>query len=88
MTNSEFKRIGVTGAFGFIGSHLVPELKKYGKVVTLPPSNKLPSLNQLKNFISGVELFFHLGGINRGTDEEILNGNITLTFVADVSCVA
>jgi len=80
MTNSESRRIGVTGASGFIGSHLTPALKNYGKVVTLPRGKALPSLNQLKKFTSGVELFFHLGGVNRGTDEEILKGNITATL--------
>ena len=79
MTNPESRRIGVTGASGFIGSHLVPVLKDYGKVVTLPRGKALPSLSQLKKFTSGVGLFFHLGGVNRGTDEEILSGNITAT---------
>ncbi|MGK0178366.1 MAG: UDP-glucose 4-epimerase, partial [Nitrospinales bacterium] len=34
----------------------------------------------LKSFVTGVELFFHLGGVNRGTDEEILTGNVTGTL--------
>jgi UDP-glucose 4-epimerase len=72
--------IGVTGASGFIGSHLTRALRKYGKVVILPRGKSLPSLAQLKSFASGVELFFHLGGVNRGTDEEILTGNVTATL--------
>jgi len=79
MAHKESRLIGVTGASGFIGSRLVPELKRYGKVVSLPRDKGLPSLKQLKKFASGVEIFFHLGGVNRGTDEEILNGNITAT---------
>jgi UDP-glucose 4-epimerase len=73
-------RIGVTGASGFIGSHLTGALKKYGKVVALSRGKSLPSLTHLKSFVSGVELFFHLGGVNRGTDEEILTGNVTGTL--------
>ena len=80
MAHKESRLIGVTGASGFIGSRLVPELKRYGKVVSLPRGKGLPSLKQLKKFTSGVEIFFHLGGVNRGTDEEILNGNLAATL--------
>ena len=73
-------RIGVTGASGFIGSHLTRALKKYGEVVALPRGKSLPSLAHLKSFVTGVELFFHLGGVNRGTDQEILTGNVTGTL--------
>ncbi|MBT5472640.1 MAG: NAD-dependent epimerase/dehydratase family protein [Nitrospina sp.] len=73
-------RIGVTGTSGFIGSHLTSALKKCGEVVALPRGKSLPSLTQLKSFVFGVELFFHLGGVNRGTDEEILTGNVTGTL--------
>ena len=69
-------RIGVTGAKGFIGKYLVSALKKRGTVVTLPRRKGLPGRRELKGFVTGTDLFFHLGGINRGTDEEILNGNI------------
>ena len=80
MSHPESIRIGVTGASGFIGSHLITILKGYGKVVTLSRKGSLPTTAQLKNFVSGVELVFHLGGVNRGTDEEILTGNITGTL--------
>ncbi len=73
-------RIGVTGASGFIGSHLTRALKKHGKVVALSRGKSLPSLAQLKSFVTGVELFFHLGGVNRGTDEEIMTGNVNGTL--------
>ena len=73
-------RIGVTGASGFIGSHLTRALKKHGKVVTLSRGKSLPLLAHLKSFVSGVDLFFHLGGVNRGTNEDILTGNVTGTL--------
>lgn len=73
-------RIGVTGASGFIGSHLTAAVKGYGEVVSLPRGRSLPSILQLKKFVSGVDLFFHLGGVNRGTNEDILTGNVTGTL--------
>ena len=69
-------RIGITGAKGFIGKHLVSALKKRGTVVTLPHRKGLSGKRELKQFVTDIDLFFHLGGVNRGTDEEILNGNI------------
>ena len=72
-------RIGVTGATGFIGMHLVSALKKRGSVVTLARPKGLPGRRELKQFVTETDLFFHLGGVNRGTDEEVLNGNIMAT---------
>jgi UDP-glucose 4-epimerase len=72
-------RIGVTGANGFIGAQLESALKKRGMVVTLPRRKGLPGRQDLKRFVKDTDLFFHLGGVNRGTDEEILNGNIIAT---------
>jgi UDP-glucose 4-epimerase len=69
-------RIGITGAKGFIGTHLHSALKKQGTVVTLPRRKGLPGKQELKRFVADTDLFFHLGGVNRDTDEEIINGNI------------
>lgn len=80
MANPQSIRIGVTGASGFIGSHLVAALKEYGKVILLPRGKSLPTTTQLKKFVTGAELFFHLGGVNRGTEEEILTGNVSGTL--------
>ena len=77
--NLESMRIGVTGASGFIGTHLLPALKKRGTVVTLQRQKGLPGKQDLKRFVADTDLFFHLGGVNRGTNEEILNGNIIAT---------
>ncbi len=69
-------RIGVTGAKGFIGTHLHSALKEQGAVVTLPRRKGLSGKQELKRFVADTDLFFHLGGVNRDTDEEIINGNI------------
>ncbi|MBC8287926.1 MAG: NAD-dependent epimerase/dehydratase family protein [Nitrospinae bacterium] len=69
-------RIGVTGAKGFIGTHLLSALKGQGSVVTLPRRKGLPGKQELKRFVADTDLIFHLGGVNRDTNEEILSGNI------------
>ncbi|MBT3415252.1 MAG: NAD-dependent epimerase/dehydratase family protein, partial [Nitrospina sp.] len=41
-------RIGVTGAKGFIGKHLLSALRERGTVVTLPRKKGLPGKQELK----------------------------------------
>jgi UDP-glucose 4-epimerase len=72
-------RIGVTGASGFIGTHLLSALKKRGEVVALSRRKGLPRRKELKQFVADTDLIFHLGAVNRGADEEILAGNILST---------
>ena len=72
-------KIGITGANGFIGKHLVFELEKQGSVKILPRYKGIPSRQELKKFVSGTDLIFHLGGVNRATDQEILEGNAIAT---------
>lgn len=72
-------RIGVTGARGFIGTHLLSAIKGQGTVVTLPRRGEFPEKKDLKRFVAGTDLIFHVGGVNRDTDEKILSGNIIST---------
>ena len=72
-------RIGVTGAKGFIGTHLISAIKDKGRVVTLPRRKGFPGKGELKRFVEGTDLIFHFGGVNRDTDENILGGNIIST---------
>lgn len=72
-------RIGVTGASGFIGTHLLSALKNRGEVVTLSRRKELPGKQELKRFVADTDLIFHLGAVNRGADEEVLAGNIFST---------
>ena len=56
-------RIGITGAKGFIGKHLVSALKKRGTVVTLPRRKGLSGKRELKQFVTDIDLFFIWEGL-------------------------
>jgi UDP-glucose 4-epimerase len=77
-------RIGVTGASGFIGGHLMHALGQLPDVTATPLTRKRknapPTLAELKNFVKNKSLIYHLSGVNRGSDEEILCGNILGTL--------
>lgn len=77
-------RIGVTGASGFIGGHLINALQALPGVSVSPllrkRKNSPPTLRELKNFVSDKDVIYHLAGVNRGSEEEILQGNILGTL--------
>ena len=76
--------ICITGSSGFLGSHLINALHQKTKfqVTTLKrnSSKKFPSINELKSFVENLDLIYHVAGVNRGTNEEIFEGNIQATF--------
>ncbi len=77
-------QVGVTGSSGFLGSHLTNALHQLTdfEVTTLKrnSSKRFPEINELQSFIKNLDLIYHVGGVNRGTNEEILKGNIQATF--------
>ena len=77
-------KVGVTGSSGFLGSHLTNALNQLSvfDVTTLKrnSSGNFPEINELKSFVKNLDLIYHVGGINRGTNEEIFEGNIQATF--------
>ncbi|MCH8156940.1 MAG: NAD(P)-dependent oxidoreductase [Nitrospinae bacterium] len=76
--------IGVTGSSGFVGTHLTKALKQLPDVqVSLLQRNSagsFPGIDELTSFVRDLDLIYHLAGVNRGTDEEIVQGNIEATF--------
>jgi len=76
--------VGVTGASGFLGKNLTNALHQLTefKITTLKRSSsgKFPEINRLKSFVEDLDLIYHVAGVNRGTNEEILKGNIQATF--------
>ena len=77
-------QVGVTGSSGFLGSHLTSALHQLTdfEVTTLKRSSskRFPEKSELKSFIKNLDLIYHVGGVNRGTSDEIFEGNIQATF--------
>ena len=75
-------KIAVTGDKGFIGSHLKEYLKKEGFRVFGFDKKKynFENIASLKNFVSDKDIVIHLAAVNRGTNKEIITGNICLTY--------
>lgn len=77
-------KVGITGGNGFIGRHLSAALKKAGHKLTYfdLPENDLvyPDFAKLKNFVKKNEIIFHLAGVNRGTDAEVISGSVVATY--------
>ncbi|MDD5254410.1 MAG: NAD-dependent epimerase/dehydratase family protein [Candidatus Nanoarchaeia archaeon] len=76
-------KVGVTGARGFIGNNLCRALYEKGyDVVEMDLGSKynLFDINSLKDFVSGLDLIYHLAAINRGEDSDMVNVNIIGTY--------
>lgn len=78
------KRVGITGGNGFIGRHLSAALKKSGYkpfYFDLPENDLVyPSKEGLNKFVKKADVIFHLAGINRGTDAEVISGSVVATY--------
>lgn len=77
-------RIGITGSKGFIGAHLINELKRRKFKVSFfdrPENNLLvPKENNLKKFVLENDVIVHIAAINRGTDVEVVSGSVVATY--------
>lgn len=75
--------IAVTGARGFLGQHLRAAALEYGtEVVGIPVGDEF-DLSQASRAVSGASRVIHLAGVNRGTDDEVMDGNAL--FAAQVA---
>ncbi len=76
-------KIGVTGAYGFVGSHLLEALVSMPGVEAEPfdtMKHNLFQVESLKSFLEDKEVVFHLAGVNRGTKEDLITTNILGTL--------
>lgn len=77
-------KIGITGGEGFIGGHLRRFLAKQGHEISFSDKNKIdlvkPNEAALKRFVSGKDFIIHAAGVNRGSDKDIIAGNVVATY--------
>lgn len=68
-------KIAITGAGGFLGLHLRAAAMESGiETVSIPLGERF-DVAQAQAAISGADKLIHLAGVNRGTDEEVADGN-------------
>ena len=76
-------RVGITGGKGFIGSHLVKELrKKRGVNIEIfdYPERDLFDLSAVKKFVKGKDVVIHAAAVNRGRDTAVVAGTVVTTY--------
>lgn len=76
MTLDRTKKILITGAHGFLGWHLRLRLQAAGVVDVLTAGQE--DWDDLVTLARGVDVVFHLAGINRDEDEVVEKGNVDL----------
>ncbi|MGZ4847573.1 MAG: NAD-dependent epimerase/dehydratase family protein [Halobacteriota archaeon] len=74
--------VGITGAHGFIGSHLWADLRKRACDVKVFERgvHDLSDVASMKDFVEDLDVIFHLGGAIRVSDEELITVNALGTF--------
>ena len=75
-------RIGITGASGFMGSRLLSLLKERGVSVSAYRRKKNLSFDNycFKSFVRNKDIIYHLAGVNRASEQEIITGNLLATL--------
>jgi len=71
-------KVGITGAYGFVGSHLMDALIPMPGVEVEHFDRERHDLfrkESLKHFVEDKEVIFHLAGVNRDTNETLIKVN-------------
>ncbi len=70
-------KIGITGGKGQFGFHLRCRLQHVWKFdVTVADRGVFSNPEKLRNFVADRDVIVHLAGVNRGTDEQVSEGNL------------
>lgn len=70
------KRIAITGANGFLGFHVRAAMQEHGGDAVFIPLGDSFSLTNAEKALEGATQLIHLAGVNRGTDQEVSDGNL------------
>lgn len=74
--NTRRKRFAITGAGGFLGFHTRAVLHSQGhRVKEIPLGDSFAEASAVER-VNDVDRLIHIAGINRGTDEQIMAGNV------------
>lgn len=68
-------KIAITGAGGFLGFHLRAAAQEYGIQPVGIPLGQQFDLEQAQTALNGADTLIHIAGVNRGTDQEVAEGN-------------
>ncbi|MEM8677718.1 MAG: NAD-dependent epimerase/dehydratase family protein [Planctomycetota bacterium] len=73
-------RVGVTGANGFIGQHLLKHLEQSESFeASVATRETFASPGELSHFARHQDCIVHFAGMNRGDDDEIYRTNVAIT---------
>jgi UDP-2-acetamido-2,6-beta-L-arabino-hexul-4-ose reductase len=71
--------VGITGADGFVGFHLVQRLKREETIEAVPfPRSCFDETDQLNGLVKDCDAIVHLAAMNRGDDQTLYDTNIAL----------
>ncbi|ATX82006.1 UDP-2-acetamido-2,6-beta-L-arabino-hexul-4-ose reductase [Mariprofundus ferrinatatus] len=70
--------VGITGANGFVGWHMRCFMSTLDDVIEVRTAdrNTFADPKKLDAFVDGLDIVFHLAGVNRADEQELLDGNI------------
>jgi UDP-2-acetamido-2,6-beta-L-arabino-hexul-4-ose reductase len=69
-------KVAITGAGGFLGFHVRAAALESGIQTVSIPVGESFDLDQAVEAINGADRLIHLAGVNRGTDQEVKDGNL------------